>query len=137
MDANILYSVALKVDGAVADVFFNTRPMLELCAPALLRQELMRHRPRMAKGMGITIAQVSMIQDLLLSRVVMFDMSLVDDVSWEKAAALVRKVDMNDEDYVALALHLNCPLWTGDKRLVAALVGSAVQCLTTADIRQR
>lgn len=35
VDANILYSVALKTDGAVADVFFNTRPRLELCAPQL------------------------------------------------------------------------------------------------------
>jgi predicted nucleic acid-binding protein len=137
VDANILYSGALMVDGWLSDVFFNTRPLLEMCVPALLRHELMRHRPRMAKGMGATIAQVNQIQDLLLARITLFDISLVDDASWKRAAALVREVDKNDEDYVALALHLKCPLWTDDKRLTRALAGSAVECLTDADIRKR
>lgn len=91
----------------------------------------------MAKGMGATIAQVNQIQDLLLARITLFDISLVDDASWKRAAALVREVDKNDEDYVALALHLKCPLWTDDKRLTRALAGSAVECLTDADIRKR
>jgi predicted nucleic acid-binding protein len=46
-------------------------------------------------------------------------------------------LDINDEDYVALALHLDCPRWTGDKKLAKALNGSGVRCLTTADVRSR
>jgi len=137
VDANILYSVALKSDGMVADVFFNTRPLLDLCAPALIRAELMRHRPRMAKGTGKTVAQVTAIQELLFSRVSLFDMASIRETHWREAAALVLKVDINDEDYVALALHLDCPPWTGDKKLAKALNGSGVRCLTTADVRSR
>lgn len=137
MDANILYSVVLKSDGVVADVFFNTRPVLELCAPALIRAELMRHRPRMAKSMGKTVAEVSAIQELIQSRVLLFDMASVSEMHWHKAAALVNDVDINDEDYVALALHLDVPLWTGDKRLAKALAGSEVRCLTTSEVRKR
>ena len=137
MDANILYSVVLKSDGVVADVFFNTRPVLELCAPALIRAELMRHRSRMAKSMDKTVPEVSAIQELILSRVLLFDMASVSEMHWHKAWALVNDVDINDEDYVALALHLDVPLWTGDKRLAKALAGSEVRCLTTSEVRKR
>ena len=119
----------------MADVFFNTRPQLELCAPQLLRSELIRHRPRIAKQMRKTVAQVTEVLDLLLHRVTLVYPSLISDEVWKEAKTLVKSVDPDDEDYVALALHLGFPLWTGDKKLANALKDHPVRVLTTADVR--
>jgi len=135
VDANILYSVLLKTDGAVADVFFNLRPLPELCAPKYLRHELQRHRSRIAKLMGKTVAEVSIALELLLSRVVLIDPSIILDEAWSAAHVLVAQVDPNDEDYVALSIHLNCPLWTGDLKLARALKAGPVTVLSTAEVR--
>jgi len=136
VDANILYSVILKTEGRVADVFFNTRPVLDLVAPLLLKQELQRHRSRMAKQTGKTIPEITLTQELLLKRVTFIDDALIDDNAWATARKFVKQVDPDDEDFVALALHLNCPLWTGDNKLSTALKGSGVRCLSSAEIRE-
>ena len=80
----------------MADVFFNTRPQLELCAPQLLRSELIRHRPRIAKQMRKTVAQVTEVLDLLLHRVTLVDPSLISDEVWKEAKTLVKSVDPDD-----------------------------------------
>lgn len=136
MDANILYSVVLNTNGAVADVFFNTRPILELCAPQFLRKELDRHRPRIAGYIGVSVAHVTEVIGLLLHRVELIDPALIPDTTWAHAKKLTAVVDPNDEDYVALALHLDYPLWTGDTKLARALKGSRVKVITTAEIRE-
>lgn len=137
VDANILYSVALNTNGAVADVFFNTRPPLEMCAPKLLRKELDRHRPKMAKYMGLPVARVTEVVQLLMHRVELIDPAVIGDLAWVQAKQLTKGVDPNDEDYVALAIHLGCPLWTGDLKLYRALQGGIVPVLTTAVVRQQ
>ena len=45
-------------------------------------------------------------------------------------------MEPNDEDYVALALHLGFPLCTGDMKLTKALKGHSVRLVTTAEVRQ-
>lgn len=86
--------------------------------------------------MGKTVAQVSEILELLLHRVTFIDPALIGDVAWKQAKTLVASVDPNDEDYVALSLHLNVPLWTGDLKLIKALKTYSVKTLTTAEVRQ-
>ena len=135
VDANIIYSVILKTDGVVADVFFNTRPLPEFCAPVLLKKELVRHRPRMAKQMKKSVAEITQIQEILLGRLTFIDDALIDDHAWKNAHRLVKDVDPDDEDFVALAIHLGCPFWTGDMKLHRSLKGTIVQVVITSEVR--
>lgn len=34
---------------------------------------------------------------------------------------LCKNVDPKDSPFLALSLHYNCPLWTGDKKLISGL----------------
>tara|TARA_Y100001972_G_C7658793_1_gene332013 strand:+ start:961 stop:1215 length:255 start_codon:yes stop_codon:yes gene_type:complete len=43
--------------------------------------------------------------------------------SWRKAEKLTKPIDADDIAFVALALELNCPLWTGDKKIAQAVSG--------------
>jgi predicted nucleic acid-binding protein len=49
VDANIVFSGLLNSDGVVGDVFYNSRPPLDLYAPELLREEIAEHRTKLVK----------------------------------------------------------------------------------------
>ena len=90
----------------------------------------------MAKLMRKSVADVTAVQEILLTRLVLLDAELIPDPVWTKAEALVSDIDPNDEDYVALALHLKCPLWTGDKKLLKGLQAKGFKhVLSTEQVR--
>ena len=50
---------------------------------------------------------------------------------WQKAADLVRDIDMDDITYVALSLFLDIKLWTGDKLLIGGLTKKGFKNVVT------
>ena len=57
--------------------------------------------------------------------------------SWLALAGRERQpgVDLFDVPYLALAFDLDCPLWTGDKKLIKGLLDRGVdQALSTEDV---
>lgn len=57
-----------------------------------------------------------------LSHVRLVDDAVISISSWVEAMRLCSGVDMDDLTFVALALELQAPLWTRDRRLKAHLV---------------
>ena len=50
----------------------------------------------------------------------------------------MKNADERDDHYVALALHLRCPLWTGDKKLVTGLRKKGFELvMTTEELRKK
>ena len=47
------------------------------------------------------------------------------------ADELTKDVDFDDVLFVALSLHLNCKLWTGDKALMKALIAKGFKRFVT------
>jgi predicted nucleic acid-binding protein len=43
---------------------------------------------------------------------------VISENSWIGAYELTKDVDENDTPFLALSIELNCPLWTGDKKLI-------------------
>ena len=88
---------------------------VELFAPACVGDELVKHAPRIARRAGLSTEVVlSLIEDLL-SRV-----SIVQPQGYRgylnKASSLAERAGaLGDEDYIALALALDAPIWTLDK----------------------
>ena len=121
VDANIVFSSLLRSDGIVGDVLFNTHPPLELYAPELLREEIAEHRAKLVKLSKRSSDTMLELELLSLSRITFLNEGLISTVSWAKARDVMTGMDADDENYVALAIHLAIPLWTGDKKLLAGL----------------
>lgn len=74
---------------------------------------------------------------LVYKQVDFFSESTIPFEFWQKAADLVRDVDMDDISHVALSLFLDIKLWTGDKLLIGGLTKKGFKnIVTTQEILQ-
>lgn len=133
VDANIVFSSLLRSDGIVGDVFFNSHPPLVLYAPELLREEIAEHRAKLVKLSKRSPDIILELELLSLSRITFLNEGLISTVSWTKARDVMTGLDANDENYVALAIHLGIPLWTGDRKLILGLRRRKFDLLVSTD----
>jgi predicted nucleic acid-binding protein len=137
VDANIVVSTMLKTNGVVAELLLSAKPRPEFFVPEFVRTELSMHRSKMAKLTGASLDDLAVLEEVVLSGINTVSAERIDGVHWESATSLVADIDPKDDHYVALALHLKCPLWTGDKKLIAGLRGKAgIRVLDTAGLRK-
>lgn len=121
VDANIVISTLLRSDGAVADVLLRSKPAPTFFVPEFVRVETSLHRDKIARLTGATTDLIAQVEEILLASMITVQAESIDGVHWERAHQLVAGIDPKDDHYVALALHLQCPLWTGDKKLIMGL----------------
>ncbi len=137
VDTNIVLSAMITPRGAVGELLLFTWPRLELFAPEHLRVELSKHREKAAKAARLTVDEIVEIEGIVLSRITTMPHAVLPATIWERAFHLVKDIDEDDAQFVALALHLNCPLWTGDKKLLTPLRRKRFELLITSEELRR
>ena len=133
VDTNIIMSAMLSPSGRVADVFFNRLIEAELICPHFLVIELFDKKERIQKYSKLNNIAVSDLYYLLLKRVSFINEELISTESLKIAYDLVVEKDIDDLVFVALAVHANATLWTGDLKLLKHLrkKGFTKACTTT------
>ena len=113
----------LIVDANEIFSFFNEKskarelsllPILELCSPAFSLNEIKEHKSEILKRFSLSETQYILIEKLL-TIVVKFvkEKEYTEFISEAKSLS----PDPDDSEYFALALKLNCPIWSEDKDL--------------------
>ena len=115
VDANVVVA-ALMADGTVRDVLLNTTK-LDFFAPDYLKAEIARHEARIAARAQLDPASVAaLLEDV--GEAVEF---VPRDAYGERAADGRRLANQapahGDEEYIALALWLEAPIWCLDNDL--------------------
>lgn len=136
-DANIAFSCLLTPRGVIGSLVLDPFSVLEPVAPEMLVSEVGLHRPKLMKLLHRTEAEVAELETLVLSRFEIIPNGVINTANWEKAAALVAGIDERDDHYVALAIQLGYPLWTGDLKLHRGLRKRKFNTvLTTPELRE-
>ncbi|MDI6884448.1 MAG: PIN domain-containing protein [Hadesarchaea archaeon] len=113
----------LVVDTNVLFSFFNERskarelsllPSLELYSPSFALDEIEQHKSKILETFSLSEAQFTVIEKLL-GTVVKF----VGKEEYSEFLSRAMKIspDLDDADFFALALELNCSIWSKDKEL--------------------
>ena len=110
IDANIVMSCL--VSGGVAELVFS--PHLELAAPELLFDEIRKHKKEIIAKSWLSDAEVELLLTLIEKQVSVFPRYTFEHLM-PKAEKLLGK-HVKDSPYIALALYLECPLWSYEKR---------------------
>lgn len=111
IDANIAISALIK-DSLSSALIFNKD--IDLFAPEFFLYEILKYKPLISKKTNRSETNLEKIFGLLLEVVTLIP---TYDFSNQLKKAYKFSPDKNDFMYLALAMHLNCPLWSNDKAL--------------------
>ena len=111
IDANIIIALLVK-PGKPIDLFFDSR--LSLFAPQLLFEELENNREEIKKKSRLTEEEFEWVEVLLKKNITIIPEE--EFLKWREEADQICP-DPKDIVYFALALYLNCPLWSNEKKL--------------------
>lgn len=112
IDANILMSALIATEGKTYDLIFNDR--INLFAPEFLMNEFEKYKDEILKKSGLDEADFELFSALVGSR--------IEFISKEEFKRFISKAesitpDLNDTEYIALALKIKCGIWSNDKKL--------------------
>jgi len=111
VDANVLFSALIKDSFAYNLIFSDS---FHLFTPEYIFTELEKHKEELLKKSERTDEEFFRLVETLKRRIVIVPLEeLVPYV--EEAEKLTP--DPDDMAYFALALKLNCPIWSNDKKL--------------------
>ena len=112
VDANIVMSTLISAEGKTCDLIFNDR--LKLFAPEFLLDEIEKHKEEILSKSALSESEFKLLLSLVFSRIEIIPLS-----EFQKFVGSAEEItpDPNDTEYFALALRLNCAIWTNDKKL--------------------
>lgn len=111
VDANILFSALIKKD-ITAEILIDLS--LSLYAPEFMLEEFEKHKQEILSKTKRTEEEFEEIFSIIKGII-----TLVPREEFERYFSEAERItpDANDREYFALALKLNCPIWSNDKKL--------------------
>lgn len=112
IDANILMSALIATEGKTYDLVFNSR--IKLLSVDKLLIELEKHKQEILEKSGLSEYDFDIFVSLISAEI-----EFVSYYDVKKFVPEAEKIspDPNDVEYFALALLLNCAIWSNDKKL--------------------
>jgi predicted nucleic acid-binding protein len=115
VDTNILFSALLRHPSRFADVLLQTEHHCFICEQVLV--ELFKHKEKIVKASRLPEDDILRWYHILLRRLTLYKEVLIAPEHRAAAYALCQPIDPSDTPHVALTLHLDGLLWTGDTTL--------------------
>ncbi len=134
VDTNIIFSGLLSPSGKISDLLLNSSNKFDFYSPTYVLDELKDHEKKLLKISGYTDNELEFLKRNIFKKIDLIDMVSIQDTTWEKAIKLVNEVDQYDTPFIALALELESPLWTGDKKLITGLNKKGIDWIFSTDI---
>ncbi|MBU2634516.1 MAG: nucleotide-binding protein [Nanoarchaeota archaeon] len=112
IDANILMSALISVNSKTCDFIFND--LIKLFAPDFLLEEVEKHKDEILFKSKLSEPEFDLFLSLIALRI-----EFIPHLEFEKFKSKAKEIspDPNDTEYFALALKLNCSMWSNDKKL--------------------
>lgn len=135
VDTNIVFSAILNTESKIGDLLMNSESIFEFRSVMYLKEEIEKHEGKLMTISGLTGGEIEQSTEQVFSCIKFISEEIIPFEIWQKAARLVRDVDMDDIAFVALSEYEDIRLWTGDKELIAGLVAKGfTRCISTEEM---
>jgi len=121
LDTNIVFSALISPESTISRLLFSSDKLFSFYTCDYLEVEIRRHWAKLSKMSGLTSDELTEAMVLLFERIKFINKDLIPWKVHNKADLMVKDIDPDDIDFVALSMYLNAKLLTGDKKLYAGL----------------
>lgn len=136
IDTNIIFSLLLNTKNTIGDIFFDSKNQFEFFSCSYMRIEISKHWEKLKKISGLSDNDLNISYLRILSKIRFINEELIPEIMWLESEKLVKDIDYQDIDFVALSIYLNASLWTGDKVLYNGLQKAKFKnALNTTDLK--
>ena len=91
-------------------------------APNFLITEIYKHKNKLIKNSKLNESEFYLYFNGIIERIQFLPIDFISIESKQKAYDLCKGIDIKDTPFIALAIELNIPIWTGDKKLKDELI---------------
>ena len=119
VDTNLIFSALIPKASQIRDILLEKN--MSFYAPNYLITEIYKHKTRIITFSKLTESEFYLYFNGVIERINFVPVDFIGVESRQKAYDLCKNVDLSDSPFIALAIDLGIPLWTGDKKLKEGL----------------
>ena len=121
VDTNIVFSAILNSQSWIGQILLYSDKSVKFYSPRFLQLEIQNHFQKIKSHTKLPDSEIHELLDSLYTKIHFISDELIPKQTLLIADELTRDIDFDDVMFVALAIHFNCKLWTGDKALISGL----------------
>ena len=133
VDSNIIFSAILNTDGKIGQLLMNGHRYFDFYTISLLRKEIVKYQSKIIDLIDSKPEKVDEIFRTVTAHIQFVDDAIITNAELKNAIVLTKDIDEDDTMFVALNVHLQATLWTGDKQLLKGLNQKGYDRLCTTD----
>lgn len=120
VDTNIIISAYIKPDSKIGQVLLSKKH--DFYAPRFMLAELKAHQKKYLK-----YATTPNVIRAINKKITFVPNSEIPVQLARKAYKIMKDIDENDAPFLELSYHLNCKIWTGDKKFHEGLMKKGIK----------
>jgi len=122
VDTNIIFSAILNSESWIGQILLHSNKSVKFYSPHFLQIEIQNHFQKIKRITNQSDFELNELIEILYTKIHFISEEFIPKQTLITADELTKDVDFDDVMFVALTLHLNCKLGTGDKVLSNALI---------------
>lgn len=135
VDSNIVFSGILNPDSKIGELLIKSKNYFDFYSVDQLKRELFDHKDKIKKITNFSEEEFSEAMDIVTLKIRFIRDSLIPKADLIYAENLLQNIDLDDTVFVALSIHLDAVLWTGDLQLISGLAKKGYKnTITTKDL---
>ena len=115
VDTNLIFSSLIPKASRIRDILFEDN--MTFYSPNFLITEIYIHKDKLIKNSKLTESEFYLYFNGIIERMNFVPTDFIGKDSRQKAYDLCKDIDIKDTPFIALAIDLGIPIWTGDKKL--------------------
>jgi len=119
IDTNLIFSALIPKASKIREVLFESD--MQFYSPNFLITEIYAHKDKLLKHSKLNDSEFYLLFNGIVERITFVPIDYIGKNSRQRAYDLCKDVDIKDTPFIALAIDLGIPLWTGDKKLMDGL----------------
>lgn len=133
--SNIVFSGILNPYSKIAQILMHGYKVLEFYTIKQLTDEIFDHKDKIISISKLDFSDFEFLFNMITKRIEYVDEIIIPAEIMETCLRIVAPIDKDDLGFVALAMFLDCKLWTGDKKLINGLRSKGIDLtVTTAEL---